>query len=91
MAVTGDSIRQFVGGKTVAVAGASATGKGFGSFAYSELKKRGYRVMAVHPTASAVHGDPCWPSFANLPEPNRPLPFAPPRSLAWTSSTASAS
>jgi hypothetical protein len=25
--------------------------------------------MAVHPTASAVHGDPCWPNFASLPEP----------------------
>jgi hypothetical protein len=69
MAVTGESIRQFVAEKTIAVVGASATGKGFGSFAYSELKKRGYRVMAVHPTASAVHGDPCWASFASLPEP----------------------
>jgi hypothetical protein len=52
----------------MAVIGASATGKGFGSFAYSELKKKGYRVMAVHPTASAVHGDPCWRSLADLPE-----------------------
>jgi hypothetical protein len=69
MAVTGESIRQFVAEKTIAVVGASATGKGFGSFAYSELKKKGYRVMANHPTASAVHGDRCWPSFAALPEP----------------------
>lgn len=69
MAVTGESIRQFVADKKIAVVGVSATGKGFGSFAYSELKKKGYRVMAVHPTASAVHGDACWPSFASLPEP----------------------
>jgi hypothetical protein len=69
MTVSGNSIQQFVSAKTIAVVGASATGKGFGSFAYSELKKRGYRVMAVHPTASAIHGDPCWPSFAALPEP----------------------
>jgi hypothetical protein len=69
MAVTGESIRQFVSAKTMAVVGTSAAGKGFGSFAYSELKKRGYRVLAVHPKASAVHGDPCWPSFAALPEP----------------------
>jgi predicted CoA-binding protein len=69
MAVTGESIQQFVSAKAMAVVGASATGKGFGSFAYAELKKKGYRVMAVHPTASAVHGDPCWPSFAALPEP----------------------
>ena len=69
MAVTGESIRQFVADKKIAVVGVSATGKGFGSFAYSELKKKGYRVMAVHPTASAVNGDPCWPNLASLPEP----------------------
>jgi predicted CoA-binding protein len=69
MAVTGESIRQFLSDPKIAVVGASATGKGFGSFAYTELKKRGYRVMAVHPTASAIQGDPCWPNFASLPEP----------------------
>jgi uncharacterized protein len=68
MAVSGNSIQQFVTGKTMALVGASATGKGFGSFAYSELRKRGYRVLAVHPTASAIHGDACWPSLAALPE-----------------------
>jgi hypothetical protein len=68
MAVTGESIHQFVTGKTVAVVGASATGKGFGSFAYSALKKRGYRVLPVHPTAPAIQGDACWPSLAKLPE-----------------------
>jgi uncharacterized protein len=69
MAVTAESIQRFVSDKKIAVVGASATGKGFGSYAYAELKKRGYRVMAVHPTASAVHGDSCWRDFASLPEP----------------------
>ena len=69
MAVTGESIRQFVADKTIAVIGASATGKGFGAFAYAELKKKGYQVMAVHPTASSIHGDPCWSSVAALPQP----------------------
>ncbi len=68
MAVTGASIQQFVSEKTMALVGASATGKGFGSFAYSELRQRGYRVLAVHPTASAIQGDACWPSVAVLPE-----------------------
>jgi len=68
MDVTGESIRQFVGGKTLAVVGASSTGKGFGSFAYAELKKKGYRPLAVHPSAPTISGDPCWPSFAALPE-----------------------
>jgi hypothetical protein len=69
MAVSGNSIQQFVAGKTMALVGTSATGKGFGSYACSELKKRGYRVMAVHPTASAIQGEACWPSLARLPEP----------------------
>jgi uncharacterized protein len=69
MAVTGESIHRFVSDKKIAVVGVSATGKGFGSFAYTELKKRGYRVMAVHPTASSFQGDRCWSNFASLPEP----------------------
>jgi predicted CoA-binding protein len=59
MAVTGESIRRFVSEKTIAVVGASATGKGFGSYAYAELKKRGYRVMAVHPTRAGGHSQVC--------------------------------
>lgn len=68
MATTGMLVQRFVAGKTLAIVGASATGRGFGSAAYKELKARGYRVLAVHPSASAIHGDPCWPSLAELPE-----------------------
>jgi uncharacterized protein len=68
MATSGASIGQFVAGKTLVMVGVSATGKGFGNAAYTELKKRGYRVLPVHPTAPAIQGDPCWPSVAELPE-----------------------
>jgi uncharacterized protein len=68
MATSGASIQQFVAGTTLAIVGVSAAGKGFGNAAYTELKKRGYRVLPVHPTAAAIQGDPCWPSVAELPE-----------------------
>ena len=62
------SIQQFVSEKTMAVVGVSAGGKGFGNLAYVELKKRGFRLLPVHPTAKTVQGDPCWPRLADLPE-----------------------
>jgi predicted CoA-binding protein len=68
MAGSGDSIRRFVTGKTMAVVGVSAAGSGFGNFAYTELKKRGYTVLPVHPSAVAIQGDQCWPSIGQLPE-----------------------
>jgi uncharacterized protein len=52
----------------MAIVGLSSGGKGFGNAAYSELKKRGYRLLPVHPTAPAIQGDRCWRSLAELPE-----------------------
>jgi uncharacterized protein len=68
MRATRDSIERFVSGRTLALVGVSANGRGFGNAAYKELKARGYRVLAVHPSARAIHGDPCWASLADLPE-----------------------
>jgi uncharacterized protein len=63
-----NAIQQFVSDKTMAVVGVSAGGKGFGSYAYAELKKRGFRLLPVHPTATTVQGDRCWPRLTDLPE-----------------------
>jgi predicted CoA-binding protein len=63
------AIDEFVKGRTLAMVGVSARGKGFGHSAYKELRSRGYRVLPVHPTATAIQGDPCWKSLAELPEP----------------------
>ena len=52
-----NAVQQFVADKTMAVVGVSAGGKGFGNLAYKELKKRGYRLLPVHPTAAS----PCHP------------------------------
>jgi uncharacterized protein len=79
MTTTKAAIDSFVQGKTLALVGVSASGKGFGNGAYKELKARGYRVLPVHPTASSIQGDPCWPSLAQLPEPvERVLVVTPP-------------
>jgi predicted CoA-binding protein len=63
-----NEIQQFVSERTMAVVGVSAAGKGFGNAAYSELKKRGFRLLPVHPTARTIQGDPCWRRLADLPE-----------------------
>jgi predicted CoA-binding protein len=66
--VSKQAIDGFVSGKTLAMVGVSAGGKGFGNAAYKELKARGYRVLPVHPAMDRVQGDPCWRSLADLPE-----------------------
>ncbi|HET7087514.1 MAG TPA: CoA-binding protein, partial [Anaerolineae bacterium] len=60
-------IRDFVHCQTIAVVGASRTGKKFGNMAYRDLKKRGYDVLAVHPTAQTLEGDTCYASLRDLP------------------------
>jgi uncharacterized protein len=62
------SIDRFVQGKTLAMAGVSATGQGFGAAAYKELKQRGFRILPIHPSAPTIQGDPCWARLADLPE-----------------------
>lgn len=91
MATTKAAIDAFVHGNTLALVGVSANGQGFGNAAYKELKGHGYRVLPVHPTASNIQGDPCWPSLAQLPEPvERLLVVTPPAASesivedAWT-------
>jgi len=63
-----ESIERFVSGRTMALAGVSASGRGFGAAAYKDLKARGYKVLAVHPSAGGIQGDPCWKTLGGLPE-----------------------
>jgi hypothetical protein len=61
------AIREFVYCRTIAIVGASRAGKKFGNLAYRELRKNGYEVLAVHPNAETIEGDPCYPSLRDLP------------------------
>jgi hypothetical protein len=65
---TGADVDAFISQRTLAVVGVSRSGKKFGNTIYRELKKKGYRVLAVHPQAAQVEGDPAYPSLAALPE-----------------------
>lgn len=62
------AVSDFLAQKTLAVVGVSRQGGKFGNTAYNELKAKGYRVLAVHPQAESVEGDPCYPNLAVLPE-----------------------
>jgi predicted CoA-binding protein len=50
------------------VIGASRSGKKFGNGASRELRKKGYRVIPVHPDAEAIDGERCYKSLSELPE-----------------------
>ena len=57
------AVKDFVAGKRLALVGASRSGKKFGNIAYKELKQRGYQVYMIHPQASEIEGEPCYPSL----------------------------
>ena len=62
------AVDDFVAQRTLAVVGVSRTGKKFGNTIYRELKARGYRLFAVHPSAAQVEGDRAYPSLQAVPE-----------------------
>ena len=53
---------------SIAVVGATDNPAKFGGRIYRDLKRKGYRVLAVNPGRETVDGDPCYPSLAALPE-----------------------
>ncbi|MCU0290735.1 MAG: CoA-binding protein [Thermoanaerobaculaceae bacterium] len=63
------AVDDFVAQRTLALVGASRSGRKFGNAIYRELRTKGYRVLAVHPEVASIEGDPCWPTLAALPEP----------------------
>ncbi|MDH7498701.1 MAG: CoA-binding protein, partial [Syntrophomonadaceae bacterium] len=76
------AVDAFIAGRTLAVAGASADPRKFGNLAYRELKKKGYRVLAVNPRGGKVDGDPVYRSLAELPLPVDGLLIVVPRRVA---------
>ena len=64
-----ESVEGFLALDTVAIAGVSRNGKGFGNAVLKDLTGKGYEVLPVHPEAQEVGGVPCSPSLAALPKP----------------------
>lgn len=62
------AVDDFVAQKTLALAGASRSGKKFGNSVLKELRGKGYTVYPVHPEAKEIDGVPCVPSLSALPE-----------------------
>lgn len=61
------AVDAFLAQPTLALAGASRTGKKFGNTVLRELRDKGYEVVLVHPEADVVDGVPCVRSLAQLP------------------------
>lgn len=59
-------IEGFVSQRRLAIVGVSSGGKKYGNFALKDLRKRGYEVFAVHPTAQEIAGEPCYPDLKAL-------------------------
>jgi hypothetical protein len=53
---------------SIAVIGATDHPTKYGGVIYRDLKRRGFRVLAVNPYRETVDGDPCWKSVKDLPE-----------------------
>lgn len=53
---------------TVAVVGATDSPGKYGGIIYRDLKRLGYKVVAVNPHRTHVDGDECHPNLAALPE-----------------------
>lgn len=62
----------------IAVVGATDHPAKVGGRVYRDLKKKGFRVLAVNPRRDTVDGDPCYPGVADLPEPATIVDFVVP-------------
>ena len=65
---TRSSVEQFLSEKTLALAGASRSGKKFGNTVVKELTKKGYELLLVHPEASEIEGLTCYSDLSELPD-----------------------
>jgi uncharacterized protein len=62
-----DTAAEFLQHRRIAVAGLSRDGANPGNHISRRLREHGYDVFAVHPTAAAIDGEPCFRSVAAVP------------------------
>jgi predicted CoA-binding protein len=58
----------FLAERTLALVGASRSGRKFGNAVLKALTAKGYRVLPVHPDTPEIDGHQAYPSLAELPE-----------------------
>lgn len=62
------SVDAFLAQPAFALVGASRSGHKFGNVILRELRAKGMRVYPVHPIATTLEGENCYPSLKALPE-----------------------
>ena len=60
-------VQDFLAQKRIAVSGLSRTKDSGAGAIYLKLRKNGYQVFPLHPSAEALHGDPCYPNLEAIP------------------------
>lgn len=65
---TRSSVDQFLSENTLALAGASRSGKKFGNAVVKDLTKKGYELLLVHSEANEIEGLKCYSDLSELPE-----------------------
>ena len=61
------AVETFLAKKTMALAGASRSGKKFGNITLKTLAKKGYQLLPVHPKADQINDKSCVASITKLP------------------------
>ncbi len=69
MATLKQAADELLAQRRIAVAGVSRTDSGHGAnVVYKGLRKAGYEVFAVNPSAEEVEGDPCFHDLKSIPD-----------------------
>ena len=60
-------IDEFLAQRSLALVGASRSGRKFGNAVLKELSAKGYTVLPIHPEAGEIDGHAAYASFGELP------------------------
>jgi len=66
---TAQTVRDFLGHRSLALVGFSRSGRKFSNNVYRELSGKGYRIFPINPAAQEVGGVKVHAGFKDLPEP----------------------
>jgi predicted CoA-binding protein len=61
-------VHEFLSQRTLALAGASRSGKKFGNAILKTLKEKGYKIFLIYPAAETIEGERCYRTFDEMPE-----------------------
>ena len=62
------TINDFIGEKSLALIGASRSGKKFGNTILRELTGKGYKLALIHPEVTEIEGIGCYAALGELPD-----------------------